>query len=243
MDAQVYLRTLDFLEKFAPAVVLPIMVVWLSNRMTRKQKALDQDFEIRKIKESKSFETEHQQDIMKRDHERVVHSSLIKVLFQVQRLHIALSGSCVDLKCIDEAVIKFNEGLDFHQNIISENQIFIPASTVNKLYQFYSVLADLLIELRELRDEKKFELAIVPVYECSHYLADVVIDVQNDFVRKRKDLTEELNALEVPYFRACCGQEPPEELKKQISEIRKRKQEVEQALVTIPTTESYIEIN
>jgi hypothetical protein len=243
MSYEVYAKTLDFLEKIAPTVIIPVAVVWLSNRLVRKQKVLDQDFEIRKMKELKQFESDHQHNISKRDYERVVHSSLVKILFQVQRLHISLSGSCVDLKCIDDAVIKFNQSLEVHQNIISENQIFVSSKTINKVYQFYSTLGELLIELRELSVQKEYGLAMVPVYDCSQNLADIIIDVQNEFARKRQDISEELNSLEVPYFKACCGQEPPLELRKQILEIRNKRQALTDIIDSLPNIEGDIHLS
>jgi hypothetical protein len=234
MTEETYLRTLEFLERFGSVVILPIAIVWLTQWWTKKQKKDDQNFEISKLKETKGIESEFQLESDKKNHEKIVHSSLLKILFQVQKLHISLSGSCVDTSCIDTAINDFNQSLNQHQSIISDNQIFLSSKTTNNLYRFYSLIGELLIELREIRDKKMFELAIVSVWEYSQRLADSIIDIQDEFVQKRKDLTEKFDKLEVPYFRSCCGHEPSPELKQKIEIIRNQKLELEKHINQLP---------
>ena len=233
---EIYIRTLEFLEKFGPVVILPIAILWLSQWWTKKQKKDDQDFELRKIKETKTIETEHQQTVDKVNHEKIVHSSLLKILFQVQKLHISVSGSCIDNACIDNAITDFSKSLEQYQNIISDNQLHLTSTTTNNIYRFYGLIGELLIELREIRDKKLFELAIVSVWEYSQQLADCILEIQDELVQKHKDLLDKFNKLEMPHFRDCCGLEPPPELKTKIEQIRKQKDDLAVEIQVVSNT-------
>jgi hypothetical protein len=170
----------------------------------------------------------------RKKHEIVVHSSLVKILFEVQKLHISLSGSCVDFNCIDKAVTDFQNKFSEIQGQISEYQIYLSSNITNRLYKFYSLLGELLVELKELKDEKQFEIAIASVYNYSVKLATEILEIQDELVKKRQDLKENFNSLKVPYFRTCCGQEPPKEIKEAYERIRKKKMAIAEQIASLP---------
>jgi len=201
----------DFLKIFGPSVMLPIIILWLAGRQSRKIKKLETDFEISKIFETKSLERKFSTDFEKKEHEKVVHASLIKILFEVQTLHIGLSGNCVDFKCIEDATKNFKEAFSKYQSIISDNQIYLSSKVTNSLYRFYKTLGQLMIELKEIQEKKYFDIAIVAVYDYSQLLADEILSIQESFIKQRSDLTAEFNKIELTDFKACCGAQPPEE--------------------------------
>jgi hypothetical protein len=201
----------DFLKIFGPSVMLPIIILWLTDRQGRKIKKLETDFEISKIFETKKLESKFSTDAEKKEHEKVVHASLIKILFEVQTLHIALSGNCVDFKCIEDATKNFKDAFTKYQSIISDNQIYLSSHVTNSLYKFYKTLGQLMIELKEIQQNKYYDIAIVAVYDYSQLLADEILTIQEAFIKQRSDLTAEFNKIELTDFKACCGQQPPEE--------------------------------
>lgn len=67
------------------AVVLPLAILWLTNRHSRKMKEIEKNLEL-------NFKSKD--DL--REQEKKVYSSLSKILFDVQQLHVSLSGNCVD---------------------------------------------------------------------------------------------------------------------------------------------------
>ena len=201
----------DFLKIFGPSVMLPIIILWLTGRQGRKIKKLETDFEINKIFETKKLESKFSTDAEKKEHEKVVHASLIKILFEVQSLHIALSGNCVDFKCIEDATNNFKDAFAKYQSVISDNQIYLSSQVTNSLYKFYKTLGQLMIELKEIQQNKFYDIAIVAVYDYSQLLADEILNIQEAFIKQRSDLTAEFNKIELTDFKACCGQQPPQE--------------------------------
>lgn len=201
----------EFFKIFGPAVVLPILILWLTGIQNRKIKKLETQFELDKVRQTKELERSFSSDFDKNQHEKVVHSSLIKILFEVQTLHIALSGNCVDFKCIEEATRNFKEAFSKYQGIISDNQIYLSSSVTNNLYRFYKALGELMINLKEIQQNNYYDIAIVAVYDYSQILADEILNIQEAFVKHRAELNAEFNKIELTDFKACCGQQPPEE--------------------------------
>ena len=220
MDKEILTLWFDFLKVFGPSVILPIFILWLTGRQSRRIKQLEQGFDIDKFSKTKELEQTFTSNREKRDHEKIVHSSLIKILFEVQKLHIALSGNCVDYKCLDEATANFKDSFTKYQGIISDNQIYLSSGITNLLYSFYKTLGQLMIEVQEIQQAKNYELAIVPVYDYSQQLADKIIDIQEAFISKRTDLTTEFNKIELTDFKSCCGQQPPDHLRKKYYSLK-----------------------
>src|SRR5690606_8446460 len=107
------------------AVILPLTILWMTNRQNRKLKDRDYENELKRAEFMKNLEGTTTEGIKKADHERLVHSSLVKILFDVQTLHIALSGSCVDYKCVDDAMERFRVSFAKYQEAIADNQLFL----------------------------------------------------------------------------------------------------------------------
>ena len=84
-------------------LMLPLLVLWLTNRHQRKMKEVEKQLDIK---------YNSQEDL--RSQEKQVYSSLSKILFDVQQLHVALSGTCVDENCILDAVKRFDDSVIPH---------------------------------------------------------------------------------------------------------------------------------
>ena len=237
MDKEILTLWFDFLKVFGPAVILPIFILWLTGRQSRKIKQLEQGYDIDKFAKTKELEISINSNREKRDHEKIVHSSLIKILFEVQKLHISLSSNCVDYKCLQEATANFNLAFSKYQSIISDNQIYLSSSITNLLYAFYKTLGQLMIELQDIEQAKSYNLAIVPVYEYSQQLADKILDIQEMFISKRTDLTTEFNKIELSEFKNCCGKQPPENLRTKYYSLKRQIDNLGEPLETqlVPT--------
>lgn len=220
MDAEILKLWFGFLTTFGPSVVLPILVLYFSGKQSRRIKKLEQDFEINKISASREMEIQYNGVAEKKQHEKIVHSSLIKILFEVQKLHISLSGNCVDFKCLEDATKDFLSAFSRYQTIISDNQIYLSPGVTNELYVFYKTLGELMIEIKDLQESENYEIAIVPVYNFSTKLADSIVNIQSTFIQVREDLVSELKETELKAFRTCCGQPPSEKLKAKYEELK-----------------------
>lgn len=234
MSEELTINIIEALKAIGPSVILPIAILWLTNRNSRRNRESEQKFELEKLEKSKTLEIDYSLEANRKKHEVIVHSALIKILFEVQKLHISLSGKCVDFDCIDNAVSDFQSQFSERQSQIAEFQIYLSSNITNRLYKFYSLLGELLIELKEIKDDKESEIAIASVYNYSVRLAEEIIEIQDELVKKRNDLKEKFDALEVPYFKNCCGEKPPKEIREKYERIRSKKMAVSEELETLP---------
>jgi ribosome-associated translation inhibitor RaiA len=209
MDEKTLNTIIDILKFALPTVLLPIFILWNNNQHNRKIKELEQKFELDKLEASKKLDTKHTVDNEKRTHEKDVYACLLKILFEVQKLYIELSGHCVDYKCIDTAVSSFKTSLTKYQEKISDNQIYLTPEATNQLYGFYQKIGDLLIELKEMQDKQKFHLAIASVYFRAKELAMITLLLRYSFEPQEKiAITEEKLVKEYSNFITCCGNAP-----------------------------------
>lgn len=211
---------LDMFKTVLPAVILPIVILAVTLRNTRKNKELDQKHEISKLKAAKDVEARFTVDEERRLHEKEVYASLLKILFEIQKLHIELSGNCVNYDCIDTAVSSFKESLTKYQTKISDNQIYLTAASTNLLYGFYKAIGELLIALKKVKDEGKFHLAIVCVHGYSQQLAIGILQLKFGFdpdIAERQ--SDEQLQKEYGNFISCCGMEPTMELVREYNDL------------------------
>lgn len=191
------------------SVLLPIAILWLTNRNNRKLKELEKNIDLRfKAKD----------DI--REQEKRVYSSLSKILFDVQQLHVSLSGTCVDTSCIIDALKKFDSSVSKCHTDIADNMLYLSSETINLIYDFYNTIGQLKIQLQELDRKKEYSLANVTVYYSAQTLADTLIQIQELFISQRSELKVQFNKLQQEKMRYCCGQEPPKELKEKYEQLR-----------------------
>lgn len=191
------------------AVLFPLGFMWLTNRNNRKMKEIEKSLEIK-------FNSK--EDL--RQQEKKVYSALSKILFDVQQLHVSLSGTCVDNDCITNAVKKFDESVSKCHDDISNNMLYLSSNAINLIYQFYKQISELKIELKELNDRKAFDMAHVSVFFSSQSLADTVIAVQEIFVVERSDLKVRFDKTQQEMMRNCCGTPPPAALKQKYETLK-----------------------
>ena len=191
--------------------MLPIILVWLNNyynlRSKGKEKEIERDFNI---------------DNEQVSHEKIIHSSLIKILFEIQKLYISLS--CDPEKeedCIVNASSQFQISFAKYQSIISDNQIFLTSSVVNELYRFYNKVGEILIDLNRIKSAGHPSIARICVYDHSQELADIILNIQEAFINKRQKLFGDLKVIrkEMKQFRNCCGPPPPGPLREKYKNI------------------------
>lgn len=191
----------ELLVTILSGFLLPIGLIWLNNyynlRTKNKEKELDAKY---KAKDEINVQ------------EKAVYASLSKILFDVQQLHVDLSGNCIRENCIKDSLIKFNESLTKCHNDISENMLYMPSSVINDIYRFYSKISDLKITLKELDEGKNYSMAHVCVYDNSISIAEILIDIQSQLVSEKSELKGKFNRAQQQIMKYCCGSKPPQEL-------------------------------
>jgi hypothetical protein len=213
MDSETTNQILEITKFILPGVILPILILYLNNRHTRKIKELEQKFELDKEESVITLNQKGKRQNEKKEHEKEVYASLIKILFEIQKLNIELSGNCVDFDCLDKAISAFKDRLSIYQDKISDNQIYLNPEATNKLYEFYQEIGKLLIELKEIEDKEKYELALACVFLKSRIIALNILDLREIFedVEAQK-LTTEMKFKIFQGFITCCGDEPQAEI-------------------------------
>ena len=173
----------------------------VTNWNARKQKRVEKDLELR---------YNSKEDL--RNQEKAVYAALSKILFDVQQLHVELSGTCIDEDCINKAVEKFDKSVTKYHEEISDNMLYMPSKIIDDIYRFYKEMSTLKIRLNDFNSSKNFQMAHVLVYYSSQKLAKVVIDIQDRLLKKRSDLEIEFDRTQQEMMLYCCGEEPPQEL-------------------------------
>ena len=182
-------------------LLLPLGLLWLNNRNAHKIKELEKQLDEK---------YSGKEDL--KNQERAVYSSLSKILFDVQQLHVGLSGSCVDKNCIDNAVAKFDVSITKYHEEISNNLLYMPSVIIDRIYKFYSKISDLKVSLKEFNDSKNFEMAHVSVYAYSTELADILINLQELLLEQNEELKMNFDKAEQDMMRYCCGRKPPKDV-------------------------------
>lgn len=183
-------------------VLLPLGILWLTNRHNRKMKETEKGLDL---------QYKSKDDI--REQEKKVYASLSKILFDVQQLHVALSGTCVDTNCIENGLKKFDTEISKCHDDIANNMLYLSSEAINLIYQFYNIIGQLKIQLQELDKRKEYQMANVTVFYSSQALADTVISIQDLFISQRSELKVQFDKTKQQMMKYCCGQEPPKELK------------------------------
>ncbi len=194
------------------AVLVPVLILWLTNRHGRKVKDMEHDHakDLEKLK--RELELANKNKSTKRDYENTVHACLVKILFAVQQLHVNLSKDCSQIEVASQASQVFSSTLNEYQQKIADNQISLSARNNTSIYSFYQILSEMLIELNSLCASKKGDLAHVSVYEHAKRLADEVISLQENILRERKELAADFDRAHLEKMRHCCGAKPSPEL-------------------------------
>lgn len=155
-----------------------------------------------------------------RKQEKMVYASLSKILFDVQQLHVSLSGTCVDSNCIENAVNKFDSSITKYHEEISNNLLYMSSEVINLIYSFYNRIGELKLELKEMNQSKNFSLAHVSVHHYSKELATIVIDIQDLFISQRSDLRIQFDKTKQEMMKYCCGQTPPDDVIKKYHDLK-----------------------
>jgi len=180
--------------------LFPLVFMYLTNRNSRKIKKLEKELEV---------DYSSREDL--RTQEKAVYGALSKILFDVQQLYVSLSGTCIDKNCITNAVTKFDSSMAKYHEEISDNMLYMSSLTINEIYKFYGKIGDLKVELKEHNDKEKYDMAHVLIYMYSEELAEIIIDLQERLVNKRKGLKIEFDKTQQEMMKYCCGDKPPKE--------------------------------
>lgn len=194
---------------FLTGIIFPLVFVFLNNRHQRKMKETEKKLDL---------DYQAKEDVRKQ--EKLVYSSLSKILFDVQQLHVSLSGTCVDKNCIPDALKKFDDSVNKCHDVIGDNMLYLSSKAINQVYNFYNQISTLKIRLKKLNEGQYFDLAHVAVYYSSQDLADTVIGLQELFIKERSELHIEFNKTQQQMMKYCCGQEPPAELQEKYNKLK-----------------------
>lgn len=206
---------------FLSGLLLPIIILIINNTNSRKLKKI----ELNNSKEIKKLEKElvlkSSKNELIENQNRIIFASLSQILFDVQALHVSLSGSCVDKQCIDEALTRFDESLKKYHDEISTCMLYVPSNVINLIYDFYGKISELKIFLRDIDKDSDFAIAHVSVSMGSVELSMVIFQIQNIFVENDSTLKSNFNEAHQQMMKYCCGRRPPTHLFERYIELYK----------------------
>lgn len=203
-------------------VLLPLGLIYLNNRNNIRIKKLENQLNLDSKRLDKELTEESNKDEIIKNQERVVYASLSKILFDVQQLHVSLSGTCIDKNCIDNALEKFDNSIVKYHEEIANNMLYMSSKVINLIYEFYSIISDLKVNLKEFNDIQEFQMAHVSVYMHSIELSEVLIKIQEEFISKDEKLKSEFNESAQEMMKYCCGRKPPIEEFEKFKELYKK---------------------
>jgi hypothetical protein len=190
-------------------VLLPLGILWLTNRHNRKQKESEKSLDI---KYNSKEDLRHQK--------RMIYASLSKILFDLQQLHTSLSDTATDSDSIINAIKRFEVSISKYHGDISNNMLYLSSPVINLIYQFYSQINELKIELRELSLLKETDMARISVFYYSQDMADTLIEVQEVFVRERIDFKVQFDKAEQGMMKKSFGPLPAGAVKEKYEQIK-----------------------
>lgn len=191
------------------AVLLPLGILYLTNSHARKLKEVEKKLEIK---------YKSKDDV--REQEKNVYAGLSKILFEVQQLHVSLSGTCVDSSCIKNGLDRFDTEISKCHGEISKNMLYLSSNSINLIYQFYNTIGQLKIQLQELDSRSEYGLANATVYFSAQNLAENIIEIQELFLSERIDLKVYFDKTKQEMMKYCCGKEPPKELRDKYEQLK-----------------------
>jgi hypothetical protein len=203
-------------------VLSPFIILFLTNNHASRLKKLEIELAIQQKRLEMEMGAALEASGKELDHENVVLSSLVDILFKVQKLHIDIACGQDDMGCIDRATTEFQNSLSKHQAITSDNQLYLTSQIIHHLYRFYSQLAALFVELQDLKRTGQLDLAIACVYDYAQQLADEIVEIQSSVVQRRKGLAVEFEKEHIKMMRYCCGVEPNPEVKARYERLKKK---------------------
>ena len=183
-------------------VLLPLGILWLTNRHSRKQKETESSQEVK-----------YNSRVNLRHQEKIIYASFSKILFDVQQLHTFLSGIVIDSDIISTSMKKFDESVAKYHGDISGNMLYLSSPAINLIYKFYTQLSEMKIEIREINLRKAFDMAPISVYYFSQLLASTAVDVQEIFVNERSDVKIQFDKTQQEMMQIFCGNPPSQMLK------------------------------
>jgi hypothetical protein len=190
-------------------VLLPLGILWLTNRHNRKQKESEKSLDI---KYNSKEDLRHQK--------RMIYASLSKILFDLQQLHTSLSDTATDSDSIINAIKRFEVSISKYHGDISNNMLYLSSPVINLIYKFYSQINELKIELRELSILKANDMARISVFYYSQDMADTLIEVQEIFIRERIDYQVQFDKAQQGMMKKSFGPSPPDEMKAKYDRIK-----------------------
>ena len=134
-----------FISTVVSGLCMPLLILLLNNGQTRKLKELEADIDLRKREKHQTLERQDREESQYLEYEATFHACLVKILFSVQQLHVELSGTCIDEKCIEDGTKHFQQKLAEYQSVIADKQLMLSTKLTNAIYTFYSDVSRLLI--------------------------------------------------------------------------------------------------
>ena len=194
MSENIILQMLDTAKFVIPCVVLPLLVLWITRRAYRKNRENERRFELEKMNRNKQLGVDLYFEKMRNDHDARLYGYLLRILFDLQKVHISLSGQ-IDGRHVSRAMNNFQKKFKEYQSEIAEFQFYLSPNLTNQLYKYFGQVNEFLIEGKEIKDLKEYQLVPVSAYHYSIRLAREILETHNLLVEEKGYTNERIKAV------------------------------------------------
>lgn len=172
------------------AVFLPIIILVITNRNN-----------VNLLGQQSSTQRQDELAELMFRYEDEAYSSLVGILFDIQMLHVELSQSGCDEKCIDKALEEFIPKLKEKQAVVARHQLSLDSVLVDQIYSFYNRISEMIIHLSELKNDFSPSLVRACVSHNANMLATNLINFKKVVFSGRS----QSQLRDMPNFAKCCG--------------------------------------
>jgi hypothetical protein len=207
----------NVLTVLCTALALPILILLLNNSQNRKLKFIDAEC----ARQKEDRDKQRSENEVRREKEAHVYGSLLQILFAIQTLHARLSlpNASRHEDFIDREFEHLDSVVRKNQEKISDAQAYVDAKLIGVIYEVYSTVTEMQLELRNLQLLKDSKLALLPcVVEHSIRIGEATAKFHQATLKERTpEMIEATRALV-----RCCGR--PATIEEQATYERLRKQ-------------------
>jgi len=214
-------QIIDLLEVIGPVLLLPIGILWLTNRHTRSLSREEHERRLEADSANRLANVKDSDSSSLLDRNKRVIAAMYQLLTVLQLRHVQAQcvGTTDPSSCMGIDNSGLQEAIVDAQEIFSSEFLFIGSKMIDQIYTLLARITELMVDLVELEASDAMEKASIEqvlIYEAAESCADVIAAVHESLVAeqikankgRRELLVREFSAKQIDNMRGCCGVTP-----------------------------------
>lgn len=231
-------QIIDLLEVIGPTLLLPIGILWLTNRHTRSLSREEHDRRLKADSANRLATVKDSDTSTLLDRNKRVIAAMYQLLTVLQLRHV--QAQCVSASdpttCMGIDNSGLQEAIVEAQQTFSSEFLFIGSDMIDRIYTLLARVTELMVDLVDLETSSEVQKASVEqvlIYEAAESCADIIAAVHENLVKEqvsankgRRDLlVREFSAKEIDNMRGCCGVAPSAAQRARAEKFKQRAEE------------------